>query len=481
MLDTTDFLTALAAITGEAHVLTAADRIAGYMIDVRRSYEGQALCVVEPADTAEVSAIMALCNARGVPVTPIGGNTGLVGGAAVRGKTGPDGVEIPGIGLSLRRLNRIRDISVLDETMTVEAGCVLQALQETADAQGMYFPLSLSSEGSCQIGGNIATNAGGTAAIRYGVTRHLVLGLEVVLPSGEVLDGLTRLRKDNTGYDIRQLFIGSEGTLGVITAAVMKIAPAPLSRETALVAVESVDDALVILRHMKAAFGERVTSAEITEADYIRLILREMKDARMPFETVPRWTLLLEVCDGRADADLRGAFEEALAAALEEGHARDAVIAQNAAQAEDFWFLRHAVSDAIRHAGPNMSHDSSVPLEAQQAYVDLTRARIVARFPEALPLYVGHMGDGNMHLVVMFAKDRFADRDAYMEVSAVLDEIIDGVVAELKGSITAEHGIGLSYRGRLAKSAQPVEIALMKGIKAVFDPNGIMNPSKLFL
>ncbi|MAC78321.1 MAG: FAD-dependent oxidoreductase [Rhodobacteraceae bacterium] len=480
MFDSNDLLTALADIAGTAHVLTQPDQMARYLIDVRRAYEGEALCIVEPGSTAEVADIVRLCNLRNVPITPIGGNTGLVGGAAVRGKTGPDGKAIPGIGLSLRRMNRILDLSPLDETITVEAGCVLQTIQEAAADRDMFFPLSLSSEGSCQIGGNIATNAGGSAAIRYGVTRHLVLGLEVVLPSGDIINGLSRLRKDNAGYDLKELFIGSEGTLGIITAAVMRLVPAPRSKETALVAVDSVDDALQILRAMKAAFGERVTSAEITEADYIQLVLDEMPEARLPFDEVPRWTLLLEVCDSAADSDMMPALESTLASAIEDGLAQDVIIAQNERQAEEFWYLRHAVSEAIRHSGPNMSHDSSVPLLAQQAYVDLTRDRIVARFPEARPLYVGHMGDGNMHLVVMFAKDRFADRAAYMEVSGVLDEIIDGVVGELDGSITAEHGIGLSYRKRLDRATQPTAIALMKGVKALFDPRDIMNSGKLF-
>ena len=476
MLDTSHLLTDLSAIVGEAHVLTDPALIGSFLIDVRRNYEGQALCIVEPGSTQEVSAIVTLCAAHGVPITPIGGNTGLCGGAAVRGMGGA-----PGLGLSLRRMNRILDISPLDETITVEAGCILQSIQDAAAAQDMLFPLSLSSEGSCQIGGNIATNAGGSSAIRYGVTRQLVLGLEVVLPSGEITGGLTRLRKDNAGYDLRHLFIGSEGTLGIITGAVLSLVPAPKSRETALVAARSVDDALHILRRMKAAFGERLTSAEITEADYMSLVLEQMSEARLPFDAVPPWSLLLEVCDSAEGAEMMPLLEATLMAVLEDELAQDVLIAQNEAQAENFWYLRHAVSDAIRHAGPNMSHDSSVPLLAQQAYVDLTRARITARIPDARPLYVGHMGDGNMHLVVMFAKDRFADRVAYDAMSAELDEIIDGVVMELEGSITAEHGIGLSYRGRLAKAMAPASLNLMKGLKKLFDPQNIMNPGKLFL
>lgn len=473
-------LSRLASIVGDKHVLIEPDRIAGYLIDVRRTYQGQAICIVEPGSTQEVAAIMRLCSELNQPITPIGGNTGLVGGAAVRGRPDAEGGETPGLGLSLRRMNRIREISPLEGTITVEAGCVLQTIQDTARENGLYFPLSLSAEGSCQIGGNISTNAGGTAALRYGVTRQLVMGLEVVLPTGEILDGLAPLRKDNTGYDIRQLFIGAEGTLGVITAAVMRVVPAPRSTATAMVAMASVEDALELLRRMHATFGEMVSSAEITEADYMRLVLERCVGARLPFAELPDWSLLLEVADSREGQDLREPLEAVLAQAFEDGLVSDAVIAQNEAQAEGFWHLRHGVSEAIRHA-PNMSHDSSVPLEKQGDYVRLTRERIAARFPAARTLYVGHMGDGNMHLVVLFEPGTFADRPAFQAVSAELDLIIDDVVIELGGSITAEHGIGISYRKRLARASNPAEIRLMRGIKAVFDPAGIMNPGKILL
>ena len=481
MLDTTDFLTSLQTVVGEDHVLTADDQVAGFLIDVRRRYEGDALCIVEPGSTAEVSDVVRLCARHRIPITPIGGNTGLVGSAAVVARKSESGEIIKGIGLSMRRMNRIREISPLAETITVEAGCILQSIQDAAEAEDMQFPLSLSAEGSCQIGGNIATNAGGTAALRFGVTRNLVLGLEVVLPSGEIISRLSGLRKNNTGYDLKQLFIGSEGTLGIITAAVLRIFPQPLSRETALVAVDSVDAGLKILRRMKAAFGERVTAAEITEADYMRLVLEQMQGTRLPFDELPTWSLLLEVSDTRENTDLAPLMQETLVKALEDELAQDVVIAQNDRQAEEFWFLRHAVSDAIRHSGPNMSHDSSVPLMCQEDYVEMTRERILEAFPDSRPLYVGHLGDGNMHLVVLFAQGRFPHPDDYNKVSGELDQIIDGVVSELQGGVTAEHGIGLSYRARLARAIGPEEIAIMRGIKQVFDPDNIMNPGKLFL
>ena len=475
-LDTTqtaEFLDALAAIVGPSHVLSAPEDKAPYLIDVRRTYQGHALGVVLPGSTAEVSAVVALCAARGVPVTPMGGNTGLVGGAI--------GLDTPpGIVLGLRRMNRIREISLVDDTITVDAGCVLQAVQEAAAGADRLFPLSLSAEGSCQIGGNIATNAGGTAAVRYGVMRELVLGLEVVLPSGEVLDGLLKLRKDNTGYDLRDLFVGSEGTLGIVTGAVLKLFPAPKAVATAMLAVASVEDALGILGLMRGAFGERVTSFEITHADYMDVVLRNVAGTRAPFPQRAEWNLLAEVTDSNPNAELQGILESVLADAFEQGLLSDALIAQNKAQAEDFWHLRHAVSDAIRYAGPNMSHDSSVPLDKQGIFAERARRDISARFPDGEVLCVAHLGDGNMHIVVLFSPGRFPTPADYKAASAEIDAIIDAIVVDLSGSITAEHGIGLSYVDRLAKTSDPAEIRLMRGIKAVFDPANIMNPGKLF-
>ncbi|NNU63478.1 FAD-binding oxidoreductase [Ochrobactrum soli] len=474
MTDETSFLASLFAIVGEKNVISMASDMAAYLIDVRRTYEGSAMCVVFPASTEEVSRIVKLCAQNGVPITPMGGNTGLVGGATAR-------TETPGIILNLRKMNRIRDLSTLDDTITVDAGCVLQDLQQAAVDADRFFPLSLSAEGSCQIGGNIATNAGGLTAIRYGVTRNLVLGLEVVLPSGEILSNLVKLRKDNTGYDLRQLFIGSEGTLGIITGAVLKLFPPHRSVVTSMLAVESVENALAVLGVMRDAFGERVTSFELTGSDYMDVILRNVEGTRLPFEQKAAWYVLLEICDSAAGVDLSGALETALGDAFENGLVSDAVISQNQAQTNLFWHLRHGVSDGIRYAGPNMSHDSSVPIDKQGPFAEKTKKAIKARFPESEVLFVAHLGDGNMHLVVLFKPDRFANRDEYMAAAGELDIIIDDVVMELQGSITAEHGIGLSYRYRLKRTTDPVELQLMRGIKKVFDPQNIMNPGKILL
>ncbi|MFM0616296.1 FAD-binding oxidoreductase [Paraburkholderia nemoris] len=462
----------LVGIVGRPYVIEQTEDMASLLIDVRRRYRGEALCVVNPASTDEVSRIVRLCYQNEVPITPVGGNTGLVGGACAR-------TTEPGILLGLSRMNRIRKLSTVDDTISVDAGCVLADIQAAALEAGRLFPLSLTAEGSCQIGGNISTNAGGVCAVRYGTMRQLVLGLEVVLPNGHIIDGMLHLRKDNTGYDLKHLFIGAEGTLGIVTGAVLKLFPAPCKTATAMLALDSVDDALKVFSLLRQRFSERVTSFEILNDSYVKLICERMESVRSPFASMPAWQLLVEVTDSDDQADLQTPFENVLAEALEAGYASDAIIAQSEAQTHALWDLRHGVSESIRFA-PNMSHDSSVPLDAQPAYATLVEERITAAFPDASVLMVGHLGDGNMHVVVLFQPGYFADDDAFLATSRALDTLIDDVVVSLNGSITAEHGIGLSYLKRLAKTADPQELMLMRQIKQVFDPKAIMNPGKLF-
>ena len=452
-----------------AHILRSDAEMAPFLHDIRGLYEGHALCIVEPVSTGEVSAVMRFCHAARIAVTPIGGNTGLVGGAVLHG----------GVGLSLRRMNRILSISSEDSTMVVEAGCILQHLQEAAAAEGMLMPISLSAEGSCQIGGNIATNAGGMAALRYGVTRQQVLGLEVVLPDGTVLDNLSRLRKDNAGYDLKQLFIGSEGTLGVITAAVLRLEPAPLSRETAILAVQDVRQALAVLNRLRQRFGADIAAAELIEGAYLDLVLTEFPEAQPPFRPLPPWCLLIALASPQAEAGLAEALETALMELAEGDLIQDAVIARNLAQAHAIWDLRHNISAAARMAGPNISNDSSVPLDCQAEYVRRTREAILAHDPAARPLYVGHLGDGNLHLVILFPRDHFPDRAAFTAAEERFGALIDAIVMDLGGSITAEHGVGLSYRNRLLNTAPASQLALFAQIRKAFDPNGIMNPGKM--
>jgi FAD/FMN-containing dehydrogenase len=472
-MNTDQFIAALADIVGQPYVAVTPQDMSSYLIDVRRRYKGEAMCVVSPASTAEVASIVKLCAAEQVPITPVGGNTGLVGGACAR-------TEVPGILLSLKRMNRIRQLSTVDDTIMVDAGCVLADVQQAAAAADRLFPLSLSAEGSCQIGGNISTNAGGVCAVRYGTMRQLVLGLEVVLPSGQIIDGMLRLRKDNTGYDLKQMFIGAEGTLGIVTGAVLKLFPAPHKSATAMLAVASVDDALKIFERMRQRFSERVSSFEIISKRYVDLVCKNVEGVKPPFAEPPEWQLLVELTDSDEQADLLTPFEETLGHVLEAGWASDAIIAQSEAQAGALWHLRHGVSDAIRYAGPNMSHDSSVPLDKQPEFATLVDAALSKAFPDGNVLMVGHLGDGNMHVVVLFPPSYFADDDAFMATSDVIDTIIDDVVVQLEGSISAEHGIGLSYKKRLARTTNADEIAVMSQLRQVLDPLNIMNPGKLF-
>jgi len=468
------FISSLVRIVGAANVVVARSDMEGFLIDVRRHYHGEALCVVNPGSTQEVSEVVKLCAAQSVPITTVGGNTGLVGGACAR-------TDVPGILLSMKRMNRVRKMSAVDDTIAVDAGCILSDVQAAAMEIDRLFPLSLGSEGSCQIGGNISTNAGGVCAVRYGVMRQLVLGLEVVLPNGSILDGMLHLRKDNTGYDLKQLFIGAEGTLGIITGAVLKLFPAPHKTATALVALKSVDAALELFSMCRQRFLERITSFEILSASYAALVAKNVQGVKPAFASAPQWQLLVELTDPNSDADLQAPFEQVLGEALESGMVEDVVIAQSEAQTAALWHLRHGVSDAIRYAGPNMSHDSSVPLDKQPEFAARVQAQLSAAFPDANILMVGHLGDGNMHVVVLFAPGRFADDADYATASSAIDTLIDDVVVSLKGSISAEHGIGLSYRGRLARTTHPDEIDLMRKMKQVIDPQGIMNPGKLFL
>ncbi|HEY9215208.1 MAG TPA: FAD-binding oxidoreductase, partial [Ancylobacter sp.] len=401
-------------------------------------------------------------------------NTGLCGGATPLAPR-------PGIVLRLDRMNRIRAVSAPEETITVEAGCILAEIQGAAAREGLLFPLSLGAEGSCQIGGNISTNAGGIAVLRYGNMRQLVLGLEVVLADGTVLDGLRRLRKDNAGYDLKQLFIGAEGTLGVVTSAVLKLFPAIHSRSIALMQLESVEDALTLFARARAVFGERISSFEITGSSYMDFVLRYVPGTVMPFAQKSPWYLLIEAGDSQPEAPLAAAMEGFLADAFEAGLISDATIAASLAQEEAIWKLRHGVTGEFKLAGKTMSHDTSVPVAEQPAFVTRVEEGVLKAYPDANVMMVGHIGDGNIHVVVLFPHERFANADAFEAASDAIDVIIDDVAMALGGSITAEHGVGTTYRKRLARTKNPAELALMRQIKAVLDPENRMNPGKLFL
>ena len=470
----TDFLAALAAIVGQRNVLTATEDTAHFLADHRRRYHGTALAVVRPASTAEVSAVVRMCAAHDIAITPQGGNTGLCGGATPLA---------PRLAILLRmdRMKQIREVSPLDDSITVEAGCVLADIQAAAASVDRLFPLGLGAEGSCQIGGNISTNAGGIGVLRYGAMRQLVLGLEVVLADGSVLNTLRGLRKDNAGYDLKQMFIGAEGTLGIVTAAVLKLSPAVHSRSFAMVQIASVQDALLLFERTRKTFGERVSSFEIIGSSYIDFILRWVPGSVMPFAQPADWYVQIEAGDVRPGIALEPEMEALLGAALEDGLISDAIIAGSLAQEERLQRLRHGVTTEFKVAGQTMSHDTSVPVSRQPDFTAQAEAGILAAYPDATVMMVGHIGDGNIHIVVLFPHGRFPDAAAFDAAGDEIDAIIDDVAVGMGGSITAEHGVGTSYRKRMARTKDPLEISIMRRIKQAMDPQGLMNPEKLFL
>jgi D-lactate dehydrogenase (cytochrome) len=459
----------LAAIVGAAHVITDPDAVAPFSVDWRRRWSGRPLAVVKPGSTAETAAVVALCAATRTAVIPQGGNTGLCGGAT----PDPSGRQLI---VNLSRLNRVRSLDTVNNTMTVEAGCVLATLQRAADDADRLFPLSLAAEGSCQIGGNLSTNAGGVQVLRYGNARELTLGLEVVLPSGEVWDGLRGLRKDNTGYDLKQLFIGAEGTLGVITAAVLKLFPKPRGRATAFVALAAQADALRLLALVRSRCGDRVTAFELISALCVELVRRHMPRVPAPFaRTYPQY-VLLELSDSLGEG-VGTLVESVLAEAIERGIALDAVIAASGEQARALWALRENISEAQAAEGPNVKHDISIPISRIPAFIETCDRRLADAFPGVRMVTFGHVGDGNLHYNA--AHPEGSDPGAFLGRSAEINRIVHDCVHEFGGSISAEHGLGQYKREEILRYKQPVEIELMRAVKRALDPLGIMNPGKL--
>jgi FAD/FMN-containing dehydrogenase len=467
-----DHLEALRTIVGAANLLTGADAEA-YSIDWRERYRGRALAVARPASTDQVAAVVRACAAAGIPIVPQGGNTGLCGGAT------PD-ASGRALVVSLQRLDRIRGIDTDNDSMEVEAGCVLQSLQNAAREAGRLFPLSLAAEGSCTIGGNLATNAGGTQVLRYGNTRALTLGLEVVTAAGAIWHGLRALRKDNTGYDLRDLFIGSEGTLGIITAAVLQLYPLPAARCTALLALDSIDAAIAMLGRARAGFGPALTAFELMAGNCLAAVTRRFPQQRLPFEgesaRLP-WYVLLELSDSESEAHARAPLESVLAAAVQAECVSDAVIAQSIAQAGALWHLRESIPLAEKDAGKSIKHDVSIPVSAMAKFVTGTDAALDAAFPGVEHVTFGHLGDGNLHYNVARGANRTED-----ELLARQDDVyrlVHDRVHAVGGSISAEHGIGQLKREMLPRYQDPVAITLMQQIKAALDPDGIMNPGKV--
>lgn len=456
---------------GSAHVLTDPADLEAYTVDARRRYFGSALCVLRPATTEEVSALVKICASAGIAIVPQGGNTGMCGGA-----TPVD--PAPAVIISLERMSRIRELDVDNSTMTVDAGCRLAAVQQAADDAGKLFPMSLGSEGSCQIGGNIATNAGGTAVLRYGNMRDLVLGIEAVLPDGRIWHGLRRLRKDNTGYDLKHLFIGSEGTLGIITGAVLKLFSRPANAITALVSLGDIDAVLALLGELRHAFGEHITTFEAMSQNEYELVLRTHTSLRDPLQTRGPWYAFIEITSAET-ADARPALEALLSRQLEQGRILDATLAESLAQADNIWHIRHGVTEANLKAGAAISHDTSVPVSQVPAFVKQSEQEILRAFPEAGVYFVGHVGDGNIHVIAILPRAQYPDAASFSAVAQAVNQIIDRVTVALGGSISAEHGIGKSNRSRLRRHKDPIELEFMDAIKAIFDPKNIMNPGTL--
>jgi FAD/FMN-containing dehydrogenase len=459
----------LREIVGERGIVDPAES-KPYETDWRDNYHGRALAVVRPASTDEVARVVKLLASERVPIVPQGGNTSLCGGSV------PDasGTQVV---VSLARMNRVRAVDPDNNTMTVEAGCVLANLQAEAEKHGRLFPLSLGAQGSCMIGGNLSTNAGGTGVLRYGNTRELVMGLEVVMPDGRVWDGLRGLRKDNTGYDLKHLFVGAEGTLGIITAAVLKLFPLPRTQATAFVAVPSPAAAVALLSHLRQRCGERITGFELIGRVVLGMVLEHIPGARDPLPEASPWYVLVELSDSTEGGALDGLLEEALAGAMEEGHATDAAIAASQSQRAAFWKLREDVTEAQKADSVSIKHDVSVPVSRVPELIEKAGAALTAKFPDIRIVAFGHVGDGNIHYNC--SKSARQDSREFFAQAPEVNRVVYDVVKSLGGSISAEHGLGVLKRDEITHYKSALELDMMRAIKRTLDPNGIMNPGKV--
>ena len=465
-----DLIDSLRHIVGAAHVLTEGD-LSAYELDWRKRSRGKSLAVVRPGSTAEVAQVVKACAAAGVSIVPQGGNTGLVVGST------PDdsGTQVV---LSLQRMQAVRAVDAANLTMTVEAGCILQNLQDTAEKAGFMFPLSLAAEGSCTIGGNQPTNAGGTQVLRYGNTRELCLGLEVVTADGEIWSGLSGLRKDNTGYDLRNLFVGSEGTLGIITAATLKLVPQPAAQLTAWAAVPSLDHAVTLLGLAHQHLGAGLTGFEVMGQFALGLVAKHYPQQRVPLYQDTPWCVLLENSDSESETHARERFEHLLELAMEQGCVTDAVVAENLAQARALWHVRESISMAQAEEGLNIKHDISIPVSRIPAFVLHTDALLTAQIPGVRLVNFGHLGDGNLHYNVQAPAEGDAAEFLRTQEDRVNTLVFDAVMAH-GGSISAEHGVGSLKVDHLEHYKSPVALVLMRSIKEALDPQNLMNPGRV--
>ena len=460
----------LRALLGEAAVIADADGMAPYLADWRGRYRGSARCVLRPGSTEEVLAVVRMLAAEGVPMVPQGGNTGLCGGATADGSG-------RAVVIQLGRLQRVRAIDATNNTITVEAGCTLRQVQDAAAEADRLFPLSLAAEGSCEIGGNLSTNAGGVHVLRYGNTRELTLGLEVVLPDGRLWDGLRGLRKDNTGYDLKHLFLGAEGTLGIITAAVLKLFPRPKASAVAWLAVDSVAAAVDLLSRMRSRFGERITAFELIGRSALELVLKNIPRTRPPLLGTSPWSLLIEAGESLPDVDVAAALEAALAEEIESGRVADAALARSLAQAQDFWRLRENISEAQKVEGVSIKHDIAVPVSRIPEFIARADTDLALAFPGVRIVAFGHVGDGNLHYNL--SQPEAGANAEFIALTPRANRIVHDIVASLGGSISAEHGLGQLKRGEILRYKSEVEMNLMRAVKRALDPHNVMNPGKV--
>ena len=461
-------LAQLVARFGTDLIVTERSALEAVSIDQHRRHRGAPLALALPRTVADVTSLLAFCNAARIGVVPQGGNTGYCAAAT------PDGSGSQLV-LSLRRLDKVRDVDVANGSLIAEAGCVLADVQKSAAAAGRFFPLSLGSEGSCTIGGNLSTNAGGLNVLRYGMMRELTLGLEVVLADGRVLSTLQALRKDNTGYDLKQLFVGAEGTLGIITAAALKLFPAPRATGTAFVAVPSPAAAVALLARLRDGLGELVNSFELLPNVALRLLDRHLPSLRQPLPADSPWFVLCEASSADANDPLTEKLGRLLEAAVDAGEVTDAALAQSERERREFWELRENVPEAQRRAGPSVKHDVSLPIGRIADFIAEAGAWITAHVEGSMLVCYGHLGDGNLHFNISGADETVAI-DAHAET---MKRTVHDMVAARGGSFSAEHGIGQTKVGELTRYAPPLELELMRSIKKIFDPNGIMNPGKV--
>ncbi len=457
-------------IVGPAHALTAAADIEPYLVEGRGLYHGASPLVLKPGSTEEVAAILKLASATGTPIVPAGGRTGLVGGQVPR-------EESRDVVLSLERMNRIREVDTVGDVIVVDGGCILADVQKAAEAHERLFPLSLGSEGSCRIGGNLSTNAGGTAVLAYGNMRQLCLGIEVVLPTGEIWDGLRRLKKDNSGYDLRDLFIGAEGTLGVITGAVLKLFPRPRGRQVAFAGLKSPADALALFERASLLCGTALTGFELMPRIGVEFTTRHIPGVRDPLDTAHDWYALIDISTSDSAETAEAMITTLMEQAFEADLVQDAVIAASLAQQDALWHMRESMSEAQKPEGGSIKHDVSVPVARIPQFLDEAGAAVTAAMPGARICAFGHLGDGNIHYNI--SQPVGADKAAFIGRWREINAIVHAIVRKAGGSISAEHGVGQLKRDELIATRPAIETELMNRIKQAFDPAGIMNPGKM--